>query len=116
MLLLLLLFGPRLRYRNTAGHKARNQYLESLLSLQLRAKKHFCFRELKLLTQTVDQLQLERRREVNVKKNPNPDIILDAGWKSARPPERGVEVRCVAPSRSAIVRFGRLPVRVPLTW
>ena len=78
--------------RNAAAHGARNHYIESLLSLQLRAKKHFCFRELKLLTETINRLQGERRREAEVNKAVNPNIILDGGWKVPMPRRNGEEI------------------------
>ena len=83
-------------FRNEAVHGARNHYLGELLSLQLRAKKHFCFAELKTISTLIEELQLERRREIDIDKARNSNYILDDGWKTAEPPERGKEVSLCA--------------------
>ena len=56
--------------RNTEAHASRNHLLETLLSLQLRAKTNFCFKQYKELSERIEELQMARRREAQVPKVP----------------------------------------------
>jgi hypothetical protein len=68
---------------------ARTQLLDLLLSLQLRAKTHFCHRMLKVLSNSIDELQRSRRSESDVPRAVNERIVHDGDWHDRLEMRRG---------------------------
>lgn len=77
--------------RSIAVHGARNHFLDTLMVLQLRAKEHFCFKQLKALTKAIHYLQNERTKEAkSVPKTVNQSFLADDGWGDKKPFQRGL--------------------------